>query len=52
MVGEEVPPVLVQDLFGLIDFKSVHCEIGNCIGTWVGMLFVVSFASCLDVCEF
>ena len=52
-VGEEVPPVLVQDLFGLIDFKSVHwSEIGNCIGTWVGMLFVISFASCLDVGEF
>jgi hypothetical protein len=51
-VGKDVPPVLVQDLFHLIDFKLVHWdEIGSCFGIWVGMLFVVSFASCLDVGE-
>jgi len=49
-VGEEAPPVPVQDLIQLIDFNLVHWKlIGKCIGTWVGMVFVVSFASCLDI---
>ena len=49
-VGEESPPVPVQDLLHLVDFKLVHWGlVRNCIGTWVGMLFVVSFASCLDI---
>ena len=49
-VGEEVPPVPVQDLLDLVDFKLVHWGlIRKCIGTWVGMVFVVSFASCLDI---
>lgn len=49
-VGEEVPPVPVSELLQLVDFKLVHWRlISNCIGTWVGMVFVVSFASCLDI---
>ncbi|KAL7544042.1 hypothetical protein ACHAXR_013481 [Thalassiosira sp. AJA248-18] len=49
-VGEEVPPVPVQDLFHLVDFKLVHWNlVSKCVGTWVGMVFVVSFASCLDI---
>eukprot|EP00571_Detonula_confervacea_P008034 CAMPEP_0172316884 /NCGR_PEP_ID=MMETSP1058-20130122/29856_1 /TAXON_ID=83371 /ORGANISM="Detonula confervacea, Strain CCMP 353" /LENGTH=901 /DNA_ID=CAMNT_0013031315 /DNA_START=50 /DNA_END=2755 /DNA_ORIENTATION=+ len=49
-VGEEVPPVPVQDLLHLVDFNLVHWRlISKCIGTWVGMVFVVSFASCLDI---
>lgn len=49
-VGEEVPPVDIQDLLQLVDLKLVHWElVSKCIGTWVGMVFVVSFASCLDI---
>ena len=51
-VGEEVPPVPVSDLLQLVDFKLVHWNlISNCLGTWIGMVFVVSFASCLDIGE-
>mmetsp|Transcript_6361 Transcript_6361/g.11332 ORF Transcript_6361/g.11332 Transcript_6361/m.11332 type:complete len:791 (-) Transcript_6361:482-2854(-) len=49
-VGEEVPPVPVQDLIDLVDLKLVHWGlVRKCVGTWVGMVFVVSFASCLDI---
>jgi len=49
-VGEEMPPVPVTDLFRLIDFSLVHWRlVSKCVATWVGMVFVVSFASCLDV---
>jgi len=49
-VGEVSPPVPVRDLLHLVDFNLVHWNlVGSCIGTWVGMVFVVSFASCLDV---
>lgn len=49
-VGEVAPPVPVQELLTLIDFNLVQWRlVGKCIGTWVGMVFVVSFASCLDI---
>lgn len=51
-VGEVAPPVPVQDLVQMVDFNLVHWGlIRKCIGTWVGMVFVVSFASCLDIGE-
>jgi sulfate permease, SulP family len=49
-VGQVAPPVPVKDLFGLIDLKLVQWDVvGEVLWTWVGMVFVVSFASCLDV---
>jgi SulP family sulfate permease len=49
-VGETSPPVLVSELLHLIDFRQVRWDlIGQIIPTWFGMVFVVSFASCLDV---
>ncbi|GKY96837.1 hypothetical protein MPSEU_000642900 [Mayamaea pseudoterrestris] len=49
-VGEVSPPVPVTDLFQLVDFTLVRWDLVQSIGwTWVGMVFVVSFASCLDV---
>lgn len=49
-VGEVSPPVPVRDILQLVDFNLVRWGlVSNCIGTWVGMVFVVSFASCLDI---
>lgn len=49
-VGEIAPPVPVSDLFTLVDFSLVRWDLaGDILWTWVGMVFVVSFASCLDV---
>lgn len=49
-VGAEAPSVPVQDLFSLVDFRQVRWDlIAVILPTWVGMIFVVSFASCLDV---
>lgn len=49
-VGDVAPPVPVSDLFQLVDFSLVRWDlIGKIWSTWVGMVFVVSFASCLDV---
>ena len=49
-IGEETPPVSPKELLHLVDFKLVHWSmIKKCMGTWVGMLFVVAFASCLDI---
>jgi SulP family sulfate permease len=49
-VGEEMPASSVTDLFHLIDFSLVHWHlISKVLATWIGMVFVVSFASCLDV---
>lgn len=49
-VGQIAPPVPVQDLFELVEFSLVRWDlVGEVIWTWVGMVFVVSFASCLDV---
>jgi hypothetical protein len=49
-VGETSPSVPLSDLLHLIDFRQVRWDlIAEIIPTWVGMVFVVSFASCLDV---
>ncbi|KAL7430923.1 hypothetical protein ACHAXH_003229, partial [Discostella pseudostelligera] len=49
-VGVESPPVPVRDLFNLIDFGKVRWDLGKqLLPTWAGMVFVVSFSSCLDV---
>ena len=49
-VGEVAPSVPVGDLFHLVDFSQVRWDlIGHILPTWVGMVFVVAFASCLDV---
>jgi MFS superfamily sulfate permease-like transporter len=42
--------VPISDLFQLVDFKLVRWDLASkCFATWTGMVFVVSFASCLDV---
>jgi sulfate permease, SulP family len=49
-VGQVAPSVPVEDLLKLVDFSLVDWSlIGGLFPTWVGMVFVVSFASCLDV---
>ena len=49
-VGPVAPSVPVGDLFKLVDFSQVRWDlIGDIFPTWIGMVFVVSFASCLDV---
>ncbi|CAB9521784.1 solute carrier family 26 [Seminavis robusta] len=49
-VGQVAPPVPVSDLFKLIDLELVHWSLATeILPTWCGMVFVVSFASCLDV---
>ena len=49
-VGDVAPPVPVSDLIHLVDLSLVRWDlVGEILWTWVGMIFVVSFASCLDV---
>ena len=49
-VGEVSPPVPVTDLFHLVNLSAVRWGlVHEILYTWVGMVFVVSFASCLDV---
>lgn len=49
-VGEVAPPVPVSELLNLVDFSLVKWSLcTKILPTWVGMVFVVSFASCLDV---
>jgi Sulfate permease family len=49
-VGETSPSVPISDLLHLIDFGQVRWDlVSDIIATWFGMVFVVSFASCLDV---
>ena len=49
-IGESSPPVPASDLLTLIDFRKVHWNLAmDCFSTWIGMVFVVSFSSCLDV---
>jgi MFS superfamily sulfate permease-like transporter len=49
-VGAVSPPVPVADLVGLVDLSLVRWDlIADVFPIWVGMVFVVSFASCLDV---
>ena len=49
-VGETSPSVPAQDLLELVDFHKVRWDISKeLLSTWAGMVFVVSFSSCLDV---
>jgi len=49
-VGEVSPPVLIGDLIAIIDLKLVRWDLlSKCVSTWIGMVFVVSFSSCLDI---
>lgn len=49
-VGQSSPSVPVSDLVQIIDFSKVRWDlVVEIIPTWFGMVFVVSFASCLDV---
>ena len=49
-VGDRSPSVPMSDLVHIIDFSGVRWDlIFEIIPTWFGMVFVVSFASCLDV---
>eukprot|EP00586_Coscinodiscus_wailesii_P009925 CAMPEP_0172511546 /NCGR_PEP_ID=MMETSP1066-20121228/237289_1 /TAXON_ID=671091 /ORGANISM="Coscinodiscus wailesii, Strain CCMP2513" /LENGTH=966 /DNA_ID=CAMNT_0013290969 /DNA_START=207 /DNA_END=3107 /DNA_ORIENTATION=- len=49
-IGEESPPVSFMDVIRLVDFERVHWSlVTDVLGTWVGMVFVVAFSSCLDV---
>jgi MFS superfamily sulfate permease-like transporter len=49
-VGDVAPPVPVSDIIGLVNFALVRWDlVADILWTWVGMIFVVSFASCLDV---
>jgi len=49
-VGETSPTVPMSKLVHIIDFSQVRWDlIFEIIPTWFGMVFVVSFASCLDV---
>ena len=37
-------------MFHLVDFGKVRWDLGKeIVSTWAGMVFVVSFSSCLDV---
>ena len=49
-VGKKSPAVPVASLFSLVDFGKVHWSLAkDIVATWAGMVFVVSFSSCLDV---
>ncbi|KAL7568286.1 hypothetical protein ACA910_022623 [Epithemia clementina (nom. ined.)] len=49
-VGPVAPPTPVSDLWDLVEWDLVEWKlVGKILWTWVGMVFVVSFASCLDV---
>jgi SulP family sulfate permease len=49
-VGQVSDPVPVSEMLALIDFRLVRWGlIRKILPTWAGMIFVVSFASCLDV---
>lgn len=49
-VGQVAPSVPVSDLIKLVDFSLIQWSCWTHVfSTWCGMVFVVSFASCLDV---
>eukprot|EP00560_Eucampia_antarctica_P002050 CAMPEP_0197835464 /NCGR_PEP_ID=MMETSP1437-20131217/25812_1 /TAXON_ID=49252 ORGANISM="Eucampia antarctica, Strain CCMP1452" /NCGR_SAMPLE_ID=MMETSP1437 /ASSEMBLY_ACC=CAM_ASM_001096 /LENGTH=795 /DNA_ID=CAMNT_0043440917 /DNA_START=504 /DNA_END=2891 /DNA_ORIENTATION=+ len=50
LISEESEPVPVKDLFHLIEFDLINWSmVSKVFPIWIGMVFVVSFASCLDV---
>ncbi|ETP31842.1 hypothetical protein F442_19322 [Phytophthora nicotianae P10297] len=43
-------PATVSELLDLFDFNEVHWEqLPKQFGTWIGMVFIVAFSSCLDI---
>ncbi|KAG7383540.1 Syntaxin-1A [Phytophthora pseudosyringae] len=43
-------PATISELFSLFDFNEVHWDqLPKQFGTWVGMVFIVAFSSCLDI---
>mmetsp|Transcript_4349 Transcript_4349/g.5009 ORF Transcript_4349/g.5009 Transcript_4349/m.5009 type:complete len:1009 (+) Transcript_4349:92-3118(+) len=51
-VGQTTPPSSISVLFELFDLGHVRWALvlsQKCVTVWVGMVFVVSFSSCLDV---
>lgn len=49
-VSPAAPPANFVDMWELFDFSRVHWgEIPRQLTTWLGMVFVVAFSSCLDV---
>ena len=51
-VGDIQPTSSISSLLKLVDFNLVRWDLvfsSRCLSVWVGMVFVVSFSSCLDV---
>lgn len=51
-VGEVEPHSSLVTLLDMMDLNLVHWDLifsSRCITVWIGMVFVVSFSSCLDV---
>ena len=49
-VPDAAPPVPVTELFSLVDFSLVRWDlVRSILPMWVGLAFVVSFGSCLDI---
>ncbi|KAG6963370.1 hypothetical protein JG688_00008181 [Phytophthora aleatoria] len=43
-------PATVSELLELFDFNEVHWDqLSKQFGTWIGMIFIVAFSSCLDI---
>ncbi|KAG6611772.1 Sulfate Permease (SulP) Family [Phytophthora cinnamomi] len=43
-------PATVSELLNLFDFSQVHWgQLPKQFGTWIGMVFIVAFSSCLDI---
>ncbi|TYZ59966.1 hypothetical protein PybrP1_002443, partial [[Pythium] brassicae (nom. inval.)] len=49
-VAPSTPPAGFLQMWDLFDFAQVHwAQVPRQVTTWLGMVFVVSFSSCLDV---
>lgn len=51
-IGEKEPAADIMSLFAVLDINKVRWDLiicTRCISVWIGMVFVVSFSSCLDV---
>ncbi|KAG7401740.1 hypothetical protein PHYBOEH_011029 [Phytophthora boehmeriae] len=43
-------PATISELLDLFDFSLVHWDqVPKQFGTWIGMVFIVAFSSCLDI---
>ncbi|KAJ0403528.1 hypothetical protein P43SY_010071 [Pythium insidiosum] len=49
-VAPDAPPATILEMWDLFDFEQVYWSVmPKQITTWLGMVFVVAFSSCLDV---